>query len=1266
MDGEYEDDTQRTVTFGDETKTISVEVKRLSFSVETILKETPTTLDQAPSILNELTGIMYDISWFTRSSIHLRGNPALLIEQEANKTKSVMKEMKGKRGCKVGPSSSLALAARSAASPIDLFTAMLEMPEYNFLTAFYFAYFDNKSAPCMVHDRPILEYAKTLCSKAERDIARIVYTEMKSNGFLNASQLTMLLNFQKECEDIYDSMLIQGRGGHGVSQDKCRRTALAMIPIFMRQVHLVTGGRVRVSEAVIVKKMSYVNYKDVKSGESDEIDCILGSDTEPRVFDATTPFGKCYLDCEGTVASKDAARSAYDQSKHIVHAFENTSVKKMVHTSLGVLPSVECVFTVLHNKHRNHTPCLPLQFGYRTAVFVYNPFIEADIERLNASNRNQSSTPYVCNYMPWVTLLHINPDITFWNNCIASFIARRDNVFNKSGEKQHMTNCHVKIVHQNIVWIMISIKLGIVSLNDTLDRMSGHCPSVLDAKRGECKSSASRSRSVLLCDDVVGKAKSIELACKHLLGFNDGNTDKETGDVGKPRALHYTQICLRKMQTELAHAHLKCSFFSIDYLAALAVSAFGLSWVVLVNAEVEIWGDRSNVRINPSEVLRIQAFQQELLSCFEDGQDKKPENSFNYFNNRIAFGLLYMANEFIKNILLLLHPRNPEDVALEFILILCGALKAITTSVEIQGDNIIIEIDRGLCCDENTFLRLITVPFDPNSNPDIFSYDSFIEKLIQWPQHVLKSLNRYSANEFSFDYLTLENQHATTADLKIIYDKHKIKDSSRRLVLNEGQLKSTFERVDVLFLAKARRLYTTKKQNDDMFNDWLRRLFSDKLKNFVDVNCDSRFVHMLFGMSARFQKCLGENFNVTALPEFKPLSLDLDEMQQEPDTDIIVDPVDAIDSLISGVEDATCAYHDSQSRFPDVHGMPISDPDAGGGGGGGFGGLRPGDGAFWPGAAGGGGSVQYYPQGGIGSAVYPFGGVQGSNGVGFSSAASASGGFDMQSAAGGGGSVQYYPQGGIGSAVSPFGEVQGSNGVVSSSAASASGGFGMLSAAEGRTTVGVPDDDDDAEMNHVDFTPTPSGNESLKLRNRKGAGAGIKKPPRPGRGVNIDVEWKQQPRPENSGQVQEQTPGQGIPTRGTGQGQTQEQTPGQGRPGLRTGQVEGQPPGQGRTRRGTGQGQTQEQTPGQGRPGLRTGQGRPGLRTGQVQGQPPGQGRTRRGTGLNGGSRKKNKHNITKKYRTKTRKSRQTRHNKHKYKHIRTIKRRKSRRNNSN
>ena len=51
-----------------------------------------------------------------------------------------------------------------------------------------------------------------------------------------------------------------------------------------------------------------------------------------------------------------------------------------------------------------------------------------------------------------------------------------------------------------------------------------------------------------------------------------------------------------------------------------------------------------------------------------------------------------------------------------------------------------------------------------------------------------------------------------------------------------------------------------------------------------------------------------------------------------------------------------------------------------------------------------------------------------------------------------------------------------------------------------------------------------------------------------------------------------------------------------------------------------------------------------------------------------GKSRKKNKHNITKKYRTKTRKSRQTRRNKHKYKHIRTIKRRKSRsrRNNSN
>lgn len=49
-----------------------------------------------------------------------------------------------------------------------------------------------------------------------------------------------------------------------------------------------------------------------------------------------------------------------------------------------------------------------------------------------------------------------------------------------------------------------------------------------------------------------------------------------------------------------------------------------------------------------------------------------------------------------------------------------------------------------------------------------------------------------------------------------------------------------------------------------------------------------------------------------------------------------------------------------------------------------------------------------------------------------------------------------------------------------------------------------------------------------------------------------------------------------------------------------------------------------------------------------------------------GGSRKKNKQNITKKYRTKTSKSSQTRRNKHKYKHAHTIKRRKSRRNNSN
>jgi predicted nucleic acid-binding Zn-ribbon protein len=49
-----------------------------------------------------------------------------------------------------------------------------------------------------------------------------------------------------------------------------------------------------------------------------------------------------------------------------------------------------------------------------------------------------------------------------------------------------------------------------------------------------------------------------------------------------------------------------------------------------------------------------------------------------------------------------------------------------------------------------------------------------------------------------------------------------------------------------------------------------------------------------------------------------------------------------------------------------------------------------------------------------------------------------------------------------------------------------------------------------------------------------------------------------------------------------------------------------------------------------------------------------------------GKSRKKNKHNITKKYKTMSRKSRQPRRNKHKHNHARTIKRRNSRRNNRN
>ena len=1126
--------------------TVSVEFDLTKYSISQIFeKNRPINAAQAISILDTFRVLSDDVIWFIKNSAKKYQQMQITdIVHELNTDKS--------EECTAGVSAASAQQTTKGPIPKDLFDAIQD--GFPYLLVFYVCYCYEKSRPCQVHDRPLLAFAMKIIEDQEKELADSVYRDMSRSYKMTQEQSSALTEFRDRCLGIYKKELIGNKTlGKGVGQEKCRRAPVEMFEVFKRCVTTLTSGAVIVSDSVLVKTIPYREYKTaislMKTDAPNDVTCTLGGDTDPRGFDAATRHGKCIVCWKGGLPSCDAAGSAFDPVSNTVFAFEHTTFtphSKGPHT-------IGCQFVVLDIRGgqpvRTAAVCPPWQFGHQSIEVVVNPFMEADIAGIQGTV-GEPSNPFVCSYMPLSTLMKKNNNIAFWETHIASFRAECTKRF---GGHVDVRNIPSKITHMGIEWILTAISQGPVSLNDTLGNMTGYCPEVEDAYRG-CGRKSAHTRNWIVLGDVMDDDKGpIEADCKNYLGFTNGNSKKETGDISKVRAMYWTQQCLRSINRDI-----NCSFFSIDYLAVRAITAPGLAWSFVIKDIVEIWGDRSKVGIKQSELTKIRRWQQLLKDSRETDDQPGRDNSLKFFNNRISYGLQYLAYEMIKHILLICDERlgDVNLVSHEILLIMCAALSSIVSSFSISGDGsgdgtFNIRINPKFLCSEATYRQLVWNEFDPTSTPDIFDLESFFGKLINL-QDVLAKLDLYSRTEWQFDYATMEKSVAMSTHLGLIFDKHYNLGNSRRPELNKGQLEDTFADVDVLFLFRSvRDKKSLQTSHGAEFNVWLSSLFKHKFKLFVDKYCNPEIIKQLFFIKG-FKGCLlpylGEK-----LPQFHPISVDVfhsaivssnisDTGATTDDTENFVNKLKVVECMFPGSEVTPDEMQSSSASMHDTAG----------------------DLTFRLGAAGGGEIVQY-------------------------------------------------PQGGFGNTVSQFGVLSGSSG---------SGGFDTLSAAQGRTTVGVPDNYD-ADMNHAVLTPS-SGNDSHTLRNGKVVALKVltakqkqsKKPPPP--------QPQPQPQPPPTAKSNQQN--------------------------LVSSDIQGITKSQPSNIKLSGVRETDDQS----------------RKTNIVERMRQKALQKALLNSSSGGSRKKNKHNITKKYRTKTRKSRQTRRNKHKYKHTRTIKRRKSRRNNSN
>jgi len=224
--------------------------------------------------------------------------------------------------------------------------------------------------------------------------------------------------------------------------------------------------------------------------------------------------------------------------------------------------------------------------------------------------------------------------------------------------------------------------------------------------------------------------------------------------------------------------------------------------------------------------------------------------------------LEYLAFTFIRDIISLI--RKPEEdkpeekhVALDTILILCAALRSITTSVELKKYKRQFKPEVAIdatCYDDITKDLFKTfVPTDPNSINEnfcsengIYDRESYFRKLIPL-ERLDNALNKHSGLLWAYDYFSdyAPDVRLQTKNLGQIFALHcrSNRGDTPDYEQVEQNLGVTFESVDVLCIAKMiREKQTQPKIYSENYSGWLQGLCESKLKVFLEQNkCNDIF-----------------------------------------------------------------------------------------------------------------------------------------------------------------------------------------------------------------------------------------------------------------------------------------------------------------------------------------------------------------------------------------------------------------------------------------
>ena len=740
-------------------------------------------------------------------------------------------------------------------------------------------YIGAKSEPCQVHDRTECDYA-TLLSDYSSEHASIVYNEMGKTGFIGTDELKRVNELHQKLNAKFKSSIKTARGNH-VGQQTCRDCAANLFEIYKE--HADNHSSLHVPATKVVLTMPYVIYRDIKNDDTqqdnNDITTALQGNNGPRGFDATSSWGNNLVNWYWAMGSCDAAVQAFDKDRHQIFAFQSTRCGfDDLDQKKPQIPIIRSEFTVVdRSKGRANTrepiQCIPLQFGHKTVECVFNPRLDAKIASVSGDKLPSSISvpPFLCTYMPEVTLNHLSVKdskkrigINRWSDLHQAFINMCETTFKPDGATFFRTatqppeSCGEsipdKIKHMGITWVLTAVSQGPVSLDATLDKIHLACDNVEGRRAtGSCK----EHKWVVLSDMFLApNDKTSE--CAKYIGFTCGSSAKERGDAGKFWDMFWTQKILDT----------QCSFWSGDYLAVAATTAPGLAWGIIVNSTVTVLAtEGQRPTINAHELKRIRKF------VAGAHRESKP---YEFFITRIKMLLEYLAFTFIRDIIRLI--RNPDTltfgnlgqpptephVALDTILILCAALRSITTSVKLktnaQGqfqpevaidETCYVDITDGLF---NTFVPSDPIRIDASfcSEHGIYDRESYFRKIIPLAS-LDNALNKHSGLLWAYDYISdyAPDVRLQTKDLGQIFTLHcKSKrdksesESESEYVKVEQNLGVTFESVDVLCIAKMIREKQTKplKKYKDNYSGWLQRLCDSKLKVFLDQNeCNGIF-----------------------------------------------------------------------------------------------------------------------------------------------------------------------------------------------------------------------------------------------------------------------------------------------------------------------------------------------------------------------------------------------------------------------------------------